>query len=246
MNNFEQTFFKKYIPEWQEIIKVFHKHWLKVLDDIILALGLWVFVPVFLYYNSALLQKEVSFIYFEIYLIIIYFIIIYKIIDWYNDVLILTKSGITKLEWSLLKSATTNVDYEHVEWVWVEKSWIFDTIFGKWDLIIHKFWEEEIVLDDANKPYKIVNKIESITSLIDHPQENNRFDLMMDALGWMVHNYLWETGKKKEDIFESPHSVSPKGREVATGFWNKKELSKELQEEFLNKIEKTDGTIDLR
>ena len=240
MNNFEETFFKKYIPEWQEVIEVFHKHFIKVLDDILLALWLWVFIPAFLYYNSKYIQINIDFVYFEIYLIFIYIIIIYKILDWYNDVLILTKSWVTKLDWSLLKTITTNVDYEHIEWVWVEKNWILDTIFGKWDLIIHKFWEEEIILDEANKPYKIVDKIENITSQIEHPEENDRFDLMMDALWWMVQNYLWNTWKTKEDIFESPHSVSPKGREV------EQKLSKELQEEFLDKIEHNDATIDLR
>jgi hypothetical protein len=25
MNNFEKTFFKKYIPEWQEVKQVFHR-----------------------------------------------------------------------------------------------------------------------------------------------------------------------------------------------------------------------------
>jgi len=244
MNNFEQTFFKKYIPEWQEIIEVFHKHSIKIFDDIILSLGLLVFVPSFLYYNSLLLQENIDFIYFELYLILIYIIIIYKILDWYNDVLILTKSGVTKLEWSLFKSNSSNVDYEHIEWVWVEKNWFLDTLFGKWDLIIHKFWEEEIVLEDASKPYKIVDKIENITSTIVYPEENDKFDLMMDALWWMVQNYLWNTKQKKEDVFQN--EIINYNNEIKTNNTSNKRLSKEIQEEFLEQIEKKDGTIDLR
>ncbi len=231
MNTFEKTFFKKYIPEWQEITEVFHKHWIKVINDIILALLLWVFIPVFLFYNSALLQEKISFIYFQIYLVLVYIIIIYKILNWYNDALILSKSSITKLKWSLLKSSTTNIDYEHVDGVWVEKNGISDTIFWKWDLIIYKDWWEEIVLSDADNPYKIVDKIEDITSQIDINEEENKFDLMMDTLWWMVQNYLWED-KSSFNSLEKKEAQN--------------ELSKKLQEDFLEKIENKNGTIDLR
>ena len=244
MNNFEETFFNKYVPEWQEVIEVFHRHWIKIIDDIILAIWLGVFIPMFLYYNSLFLQMNIDFIYVEIYLFIIYIVIIYKILDWYNDVLILTNNSVIKLEWSLFKTKMQTTDYEHIEWVEVDKKWIFDTILKKWDLIIHKFWEEEVILDEASKPYKIVDKIEEITSHIEHPEENDRFDLMMDALGWMVQNYLWDKEKKKEDVFEN--DIINYEKEVKTQTKQNNQLSKELEDEFLEKIENKDGTIDLR
>lgn len=244
MNNFEQTFFKKYVPEWQEIIEFFHRHWIKIIDDIILSLGLWVLIPIFLYYNSFFLQKNIEFKYLEIYLIIVYIIIIYKIFDWYNDVLILTNKSVIKIDWSLFKTKMQTTDYEHIEWIEISKNWIFDSILQKWDLIIQKFWADEMFFDETIKPDKIADKIESITSKIEHPEENDKFDLMMDALGWMVQNYLWNNNKKREDIFEIPYSISPKGIEKATYLKNK--LGLELQEEFLRKVENESGTVDLR
>ncbi len=244
MNNFDEKFFTKYVAEWQEIIEVFHRHWIKVLDDIILALWLGVFIPVFLYYNSLYLQETINFVYFEIYLFIVYIIIIYKIFDWYNDVLILTNSAAIKLDWSLLKTNMQSTDYEHIEWVEVDKKWLLDAILQKWNLIIHKFWDDEVTLSEASKPYKIVNKIEEITSQIDHPEENDRFDLMMDALWWMVQSYLWNTKQKREDIFEND-MINYK-KEINTKSKKSKNLSKELKEEFLENIQNKDGTIDLR
>jgi len=244
MNNFEQTFFKKYIPEWQEIIEVFHKHIINIIDDILVALLLWVFIPIFLYYNSIYLQNHIDFIYIEIYLILTYVIIIYKIFDWYNDVLILTKSWVTKLEWSLFKSTTTNVDYEHIEGVWVEKNWFLDTLLQKWDLIIHKFWEEEIVLYDAKNPYKIVDKIENITSQIETPEENDKFEIMMNVLSWIVENYIWERKIKKEDIFEK--DINNYQEELKNDFLKTSSYSEKDKLDFLKQIEKKDWTIDLR
>ena len=244
MNNFEETFFNKYVPEWQEVIEVFHRHWIKIIDDIILAIWLGVLIPVFLYYNSLFLQTQIEFIYLELYLFLVYIVIIYKILDWYNDVLILTNNSVIKLEWSLFKTKMQTTDYEHIEWVEVDKKWVFDTILKKWDLIIHKFWDEEVILDQASKPYEIVNKIEEITSEIDHPEENDRFDLMMDALWWMVQNYLWEKEKKKEDVFED--DIMSYKEEIKTNNKKSKQINKNLQGELLEDIENKDGTIDLR
>lgn len=244
MNNFDQTFFNKYVPEWQKIIEVFHRHWVKVIDDIILSLGLGVLIPVFLYYNLLFLQEYIEFKYLEIYLIFIYIIVIYKIFDWYNDVLILTNNSVIRLDWSLFKTNMQSIDYEHIEWVGVEKIGILDSVLQKWDLIIHKFWEEEVYFDEAIKPYKIVDRIENITSQIEHPKENDKFDLMMDALGWMVQNYLWKTNQKKEDVFEN--EINDYSKEIETNTKINKKLSKQLQEEFLNKIEESEWTIDLR
>lgn len=244
MNNFEETFFKKYIPEWQEIIEVFHRHIIKIIDDIILAIWLWVLIPVFLYYNSFYLQQEIEFIYLEIYLLFVYIIIIYKILDWYNDVLILTDSWVIKLDWSLFKTNMQSTDYENIEWVEVDKKWILDTLLKKWDLVIHKFWEEEIVLDEASKPYNIVNKIEEITSQIEEPEELNKFDLMMDALWWIVSNYLWKSEKSREEVFDN--DINDYSKEINSSDLKNRKISEELKEEFHKKIENSEWTIDLR
>jgi len=248
MNNFEKTFFKKYVAEGQEIIDVFHKHFIIILDDLILAFFLGVFIPVFMYYNSLLIQEYIPFYYFEIYLFFVYVIIIYKIFDWYNDVLILTNSWVIKLEWSLFKSNSISVDYEHIEWVEVNKNSFLDTILKKWDLIIHKFWEDEIVLQDASKPYKILNKIEEITSQIEQPEEIDKFELMMDTLSSIVKDYVSAKWIQKEDIFNNSFEdeISHYSKEVQAEAIKNSNLSIEEKQDFLNKIKQQDGTIDLR
>lgn len=244
MNSFDKTFFVKYIPEWQEIKEVFHRHWIKVIDDIILWIWLWVLIPSFIYYNSLLLQETIDFIYLEIYLIIMYIIIIYKIFDWYNDVLIMTNIWVIKLNWSLLKTNMISTDYEHIEWVEVDKNWIFDTVLKKWDLIIHKFWDDEIVFDKAKEPYKIVNEIETITSQIEHKTEDDKFDLMMDTLGWIVQNFLDKNEKNREDLFED--DINNYSKNIKKDNSKYKKFSKQLQEDFMKKVEDEKWTVDLR
>jgi hypothetical protein len=244
MNNFEKTFFKKYIAESQEISQVFHRHWIKIIDDIILWIGLGVLVPVFLYYNSYLLQEYIEFKYFEIYLFVVYIVIIYKIFDWYNDVLILTETWITRLEWSIFKSNAQSVDYKHIEWLEIDKNGILDTILRKWDVKILKFWDEQIIFDEAYNPHSIVNTIEEITSEIQPTEELTKFDLMMDTLWWIVENYLWKTAKNREDIFEN--NIDGYKNNLKLNSKKREKVSEELRQEFLENVEKKDGTIDLR
>ena len=244
MNNFEQTFFKKYIPENEEIINIYHSHPIKIIDDIILALVLGVFIPVFLYYNSWLIQENIPFYYLEWYLIILYFIIIYKIFDWYNDVLILTKSNLIKLDWSLFKTNTISINYEHIEWVWVNKNWIIDTLLQKWDLIIHKFWEEEIIIDEIFKPFKVASQIEEIISNVEHPEQLDKFEIMLNTLSRIVEDYIETKKITKQDIFEK--DINNYQEQLKNDFLNTSNYSKKEKLEFLEKIKKQDGTIDLR
>ena len=42
MNRFEENFFLKYIPEGQEMKGIIHEHWIRIVDNLILWLGLGV------------------------------------------------------------------------------------------------------------------------------------------------------------------------------------------------------------
>ena len=222
MNKFDSTFFKKYIPEWHEIISVLHIHPITILKNLFLKLSLLVFLPVFIFYNSMLIQAFMPFIFLEIYLFIIYINIIYDIFDWYNDVWIVTNQWVVWLEWSLFKTNTDTLDYGNIEWIWVEQNGVLDKILKKWDLVIHKIWDDSFLLKDAINPYNAVNIIENISDSLDSLENmwDDRFDMIMDALWWVVWNYLDKDRNKEE--------------------------KEKILEDRIRQIEKKKTTIDLR
>ena len=236
MNNFEKTFFKKYIPEGQEVRWIIHEHWIKIADNILLRLGLFTFVPSFLLYNSFSLQESVNFMYFEIYLILIYLKLIYDIFNWYNDVWIIYDEWVIELNWSLFKTSTSSVKYENIEWIWVEQYWIWDKILNKWDIILNKIWDDEFRLVDAKVPYEALNEIERISNEIKNSaaeeQEilnKTKFELIIEALWWVVDNYL-------EEKWLDSKKILTKKRGDRTSY--RKDFSEEIVLE--------EGTIDLR
>ncbi len=185
----KNSFFKKYIPEWQQIQAIVHEHVFVILGKLILWMSFWVFIPVFLYYHSFAIQWAIPFYILEILLIFVFIKVIYDIFNWYNDAWIITDDGIYDLEWSLLKTNLESVRYDSIEGIEIDKHRIWDTIFNKWDILIHKFGEETLVIENAFSPYKAVDQIEPF--LFPKPEEKeDRFELLMHTLGDVVEDYL--------------------------------------------------------
>ena len=183
---------------------------------------MWAIFPSILYYNSEMIRNLVPFMYLEGLLIFVFIKIIYDLFDWYNDVWIVTNQWVIQLEWSILKIDANSVDFSKIEWFEVQQDWIMDKILKKWDIIIHKIWDDSFRLYDAINPYQAVDLVEQINSqsLLDNEFHNDKFDIIMDALWWVVENYL----DKKTQVSDK-----------------EKELNK-----IISKVEKNEWTIDLR
>lgn len=183
------SIYQKYIPEDQEIQLVVHGHWLTVMDHFILWLSFWAFIPAFLYYESERIQNLVPFYFLEWLLFIVFIKIVYELFNWYHDVWVVTDHAVYDIEWSLLKTNVESIHHENIEGIEVDKHRIWDNIFNKWDIIIHKFWEEELAIYNAYSPYKSAEAIEQFI----HPaqeEEMDRFDMIMDTLSGVVTDYL--------------------------------------------------------
>lgn len=187
--SYKESFFEKYIPEWQEIQWIIHEHILVILDKIILWFAFGAFFPSFLYYHSYKIQELVPFIWLEWLLALTFLKMFYDIFNWYNDVWIITDDAIYDLDWSLLKTNIESVRHENIEGIEIDKHRIWDTLFNKWDIVIHKFGDETLVIENAFSPYKAVDEIEKY--IYAEPEEKeDRFELIMNTLWEVVEDYL--------------------------------------------------------
>lgn len=168
----------------------------------ILWLTFGAFIPAFLYQQSQRLQELIPFFAVELWLFIIFSKIVYELFNWYHDVWIITGEAVYDLEWSLFKTNLESLHYENIEGIGIDKHRIWDNIFNKWDIVIHKFGEEELAILNAYAPYKSVDILESFI----HPQEEvgdkDRFDMIMDALWWVVSEHLKKHGVQNSDEWE--------------------------------------------
>jgi len=229
MNGFEITFFEKYLTEDEELISVVHMHWIKVIDRLILTFWLAIFIPIIIYYYSDRINEFIPFYFMEWYLIFIFLKIVYDLFDWYNDVWIITNKWVINLDWTLFTVNTTNLWYENIEAVEVEQNNIIDKILNKWNIILHQFWEDEFVFEDAKIPYEAIEEIERLKTKMGEVIEtkDDKFDLVMETLSEVVKNHLNEndfSNKKQE---------------------NNKHMSEYLDQR-IKQVEQKEWTIDLR
>lgn len=208
MNRYERMFFSKFITEWSEVKYVVHEHFIVILDRLVLLLSLFVFIPVFMYFESRRIQEIIPFSFFEVYLIFVYIKIIYDIFDWYNDVWIITEKNVIDLKWALFYIKMNTVDFESIEWIEIEQKWILDKLLWKWTLIIHKIWDEIFRLREAKIPFEALDEIEKIKEEKTNEPENKekeKFELILEALSGVVNEYLEVSHlkKQKEDTTNS-------------------------------------------
>lgn len=214
------NFYQKHLPEGQKIEAIIHQHWLVVMDSFILWLSFWALIPSFLYYQSERIRDMIPFFVIEILLALVFLKILYELYNWHNDVWIVTDTAVYDLEWSLFKTNIESVHHENIEGLEVDKNRIWDSIFNKGDIIIHKFWDEEIAIYNAYAPYKSVNIIEQFIHPEEEEEEQDKFDMIMDALSGVVSEHLkkhgvWEYQEEednwieveKQDIKDSPYTL---------------------------------------
>jgi len=204
--------YANYIPEWQEVQAVIHQHWLVVFDKFLLWLLLGAGLPAFLYYQSERLQNIIPFVFLEVLLLLVFIKIVYELFNWYNDVWIITDEAVYALEWSLLKTNVESVHHGNIEGIEIDRNRIWDTIFNKWDIIIKKFWDDEVAILDAYNPYEAVSIIDTYIhpSEQEDEDEQDRFDMVMDALSGVVKDFLerkWYPNK--EDRVDENEESSP-------------------------------------
>jgi hypothetical protein len=175
-------FYQKHIPEGQKIQAVIHQHWLSVMDSFIIWLSFGALLPSFMYYQSERIRNLVPFEYVELLLFLVFLKIVYELFNWYNDVWIITDHAVYDLEWSLLKTKVESIHHENIEGVEIDKHRIWDNIFNKGDIIVHKFGEEELAILNAYAPYKSVDILESFIHPSEEAEEIDNFDMIMDTL----------------------------------------------------------------
>jgi len=175
-------------------------------DNFVLWLSFWALIPAFLYHQSERIREIIPFYVLEWLLFLVFVKIAYELFNWYHDVWVVTDHAVYDIEWSLLKTNVENIHHESIEGIEVDKHRIWDNVFNKWDIIIHKFGEEELAIYNAYSPYKSAEIIEQFINP-EHEEEQDRFDMIMDTLWWVVTDYLeryWLKEKHDNPDYNEP------------------------------------------
>lgn len=219
MNRFQSLFFSSYIAADEEIQHIFHRHFFVIVEDIILWIFFALFVPGFLYYlDFAHIQGMIASWHIYAYLFLIYFILIYKIFDWYTDVWILTRETLIDLKWQIFTSDIVIIPFAKIEGMEVRTySWIYSVI-GISDIVVKLMGSETLTLHNASQPTEVIHALQEAIKphkKSTNPDDREPFDILVDTLSDVVKWHLVTGGKQYitrdyiEKLDETLHKGSP-------------------------------------
>jgi len=85
-----------------------------------------------------------------------------RFFDIYLDAIVITNKSVFIYKWfGLFKSTTDVIDFEAIESVFADQSWLWDIIFNKWDIYFRRAWHDNIFKDVPN-PWKVANDINTL------------------------------------------------------------------------------------
>ncbi|MBC7498709.1 spore cortex biosynthesis protein YabQ [Candidatus Gracilibacteria bacterium] len=219
MNRFQTLFFSSYIAPEESIQHIFHRHFFVIIEDIILWIFFALFIPGFLYYlNFAHIQDILTLWHIYAYLFTIYFILIYKIFDWYTDVWILTGETLIDLRWQFFTSNLVIIPFEKIEGMEVRTySWIY-SVLGISDIVVKLLGNESLILRNASEPTDVIHALQEAVK--PHKKgyddaDKEPFDILVDTLSDVVKGHLVTGGKQYitrdyiEKLDETLHSGKP-------------------------------------
>lgn len=200
MSNFDTLFFEQHINSDEKIEKVFHRHFFVIAEDLLVWIFFALAIPTFLYYfNVFSLQQAIpDRTYIHAYLLVIYFVLLYKIFDWYLDVWIATNRTLVEMRWKWFTPQLLYISYEKIESIEQRTpSWLY-SILGISDIVIHLSGNEHHTLSSAAEPKDIVEYLQEKTRPKEEeekPDDRGPFEVMVDTLSGIVKNHLNTDGK---------------------------------------------------
>ncbi len=92
----------------------------------------------------------------------LYFYFVLGFLDIYLDALVVTSRSVVIYQWYWLFKNTIDVlDFEAIESIFADQSWLIDILFNKGDLNIRRAWHTNIFPDVYN-PNKVANELNSL------------------------------------------------------------------------------------
>lgn len=173
MRSLQDFFFRRYLSPGDEIRAIYHRHFFVVLPNIffwLLVPVCWVSYIVYRWYYPELLSSQFLWV-FELYIGLLYLVMLYKILDWYGDAWVLTDRGLIDTRWSLFMRNMTFTEYHDFSGIESEQHTVFDKLFNIGDVTIHKVWGE-IFIARMYRPDDIVELVQS--NLHEHHHEEHK------------------------------------------------------------------------
>lgn len=197
MDTFDNLFFSEHISSDESIQKVFHRHVFVMIEDLIIWMFFGVILPSFLFFYDVYgIRTVLDSTYIHAYLFLLYFVLVYKIFDWYLDVWIATDKTLVDMRWKWFTPQLRYIPYDKLESIEVRTPSWFYSVMKISDVVIHLSGDESHMLSSAENPKELAQFLQEIgrpkEEKSENPPEEDKepFDILVNALSGVVKNHL--------------------------------------------------------
>jgi len=216
MSTFDTLFFEQHVNPDEKIEQVFHRHIFVMIEDILVWIFFGVVVPGFLFYHDLFgLRTNLESTYVYAYLLFIYFILLYKVFDWYLDVWIGTDHTLVEMQWKWFTPQLVYTPYDKIEAIELRTHTWLHSLLGISDVRANLMGEEAHVLRSAAKPKELVEYLQNAVKPKKGGDADDRepFEVLVDTLSGVVKDHLSTHGKEyiNRDYIEKLDSTLAQG-----------------------------------
>jgi hypothetical protein len=194
---FAERAFRSFLEPGEEILEVFHRHPVVMVKKQLEILVFGVFVPLFLWY---LFPEFVLF--FTLWLVISVFRILYTVVGWYFDSLLLTNVSILDVYWNgFFDRSSSRLEYPMIEGISYAIQGFRRTVFNYGHVHINRSGGSSVLdLPDAVNPPKVERVILSHQEKFVSEQSIKDSDTLKSLLVTMIRHHNKNGGVPEAEI----------------------------------------------
>jgi hypothetical protein len=190
----QQFLFRGHLDEDEKIIYVGHKHWGEIIGSLLKYSILGIAGPWSLY----LFLGGLPFMWFAFITTgITYIRLMYILIDWYFDAILVTTLSLLFVQWhGVFHKESTRISYESIESISLETSGFLGVTLGFGTLSIERDSAEPIMMENIRNSRKLEFEIMRGKERYEDKQTSQNTDALHDILSQLVKEHIKKHGWK--------------------------------------------------
>ncbi len=192
---FQRILFGRHLEDNEKILYVGHKHW----REIVLSLFKISFFGLVFPWGIYLLTGLIGLFWFALLAtVIVYIRIIFILIDWYFDAVIVTSESLLFIEWhGIFNQESTRVTYGSVESISIETKGFWDVVLGYATISIERDAAPAITIEKIRNPKRLELEIMKGKETYEEKHMSQNSEALHDILSNLVANHIKKNGWKK-------------------------------------------------
>jgi len=191
----DRLLFNGHLHHGERLLYAVHQHWWAVYTAATKAAFFGILLPILFYLVFPPAQ-----LIFLAWVVLGFLVFLYRIVDWYFDVILITSMGIIGLDWrGIFDKSSHRADFETVAGVIYEKTGFWSTMLNFGPLFVDKEGaeEERIWLSHAADPLEAERQVLLAKEAYSHEHALESEDALKEILSNLVADHVRREKEKK-------------------------------------------------